>query len=184
MESIFERTWRNIKESKVKIIPKSIKVIDFMIWLSETQNVLFHGSNNQNITELEPRKANCTSKEFGNLKGVYAVSDPILPIFYAIKDTQKFRGMARSGILTTESGDKKYNFEISPELLEINPWSDGAIYILPKEKFRQGKDDYGNKIDEWICEEKIKPIGKILITPEDFPYLDQITPIKTLGTKT
>jgi hypothetical protein len=153
--------------------------VEFLRYLSEKKNLLIHGSN-FDIEKLEPRQANCKSKKFGNLNAVYATEDPILPVFYAIKDKNKFRGMAISGAdIHSSNGftETSYIFKVEPEMLAINPWSPGVIYVLSKDSFEQGTDDEGDLIDEWISREEVKQLAKIKVAPEDFPYLADIKTI-------
>jgi hypothetical protein len=175
-EEIYESLLQNGTE-KFTVLGEGVPKVDFFRWLVEKKGLLLHGSNNQEIIELEPRQANCTSKAFGNLSAVYAVTDPVLPIFYAIKDIEKFRGTAKSGYSETE-GDilskRQYKFAISKDLLEKEPWSNGAVYIVSKHLFTQGHDDEGRLIDEWACAVPVEPIGKIEVSVNDFPYFDEI----------
>ena len=153
---------------------------DFLAYLLSQKDVLLHGSNNNNIQELEPRQANCISKELGNMKGVYSVDDPVLPMFYAIKDKHKFRGFAVSGIDNNQEGDapkKNYIFKVSKEAYDAKPWSEGVVYILPRESFKQVADDDGELTNEWFSIEPVKPLAKLKINPQDFPYLDKIQPL-------
>ena len=156
---------------------------EFLDYVVKNYDVVLHGSNNKDIGEFEPRQANCASKKFGNMIGVYATEDDVLPMFYAIKDTEKFQGTAQSGYSRAhnEDGgviDKKYEFKISPHLLEVQPWSDGIVYILPKNSFEQGTDDDGNAIDEWMSKTPVKPIAKLNLAPEEFPYFNDIKAIE------
>jgi hypothetical protein len=94
----------------------------FLRYLTQEKDHLIHGSNNKEITELEQRKANCKSKKFGNQTGVYALKDEMIPIFFAIKDTDK---AYRAGVdsFSSQSGfrlheDKKdYIFKMTKEYL-------------------------------------------------------------------
>jgi|GEM_PF-3757758 len=83
----------------------------FLAYLLE-QGYLLHGSSVEDVETLEPRQANDASKKSGNQVAVYAVSDPILPIFYAIKDRKNLLGMTRSGYNIDENGVKTYRFQI------------------------------------------------------------------------
>jgi hypothetical protein len=149
---------------------------EFLDFVVREKGALLHGSNHQSIDEFEPRQANDAAKEFGNRAGVYAVEDPVLPIFYAIKDQKRFDGRAVSGYERVDT-NKKYDFAVSREMLEEKPWSDGAVYILPRETFEQGSDDDDELIDEWISQAPVRPIAKIKVAPEDFEYLDSIQPL-------
>ena len=163
-------------------LSEGVSKIDFLKWLLKEKGFLLHGSNNQEIDTLQPRQANCASKEFGNMKAVYAVEDCVLPTFYAIKDRAKFTGMARSGFTEVVDGEdtvREYEFAIDKDLIAQNPWSDGAVYILSRETFVQGHDNEGNPIDEWASEVGVIPLGKIKITPDDFSYLHEIKAIES-----
>ncbi len=179
-EKMFEEMFSTMRRTGVSAFtePKEgVAKTDFLAWLVEKKGVLLHGSNEQSILELEPRLANCRSKEFGNMKAVYAIADPILPTFYAIRDKDTFRGTSRSGIIElVDDGivTREYDFAVSRDMLEKAPWSQGAVYVLSKETFVQGHDDEGNIIDEWASLTPVVPIGKIKIQPNDFPYLHQI----------
>ncbi|MEK7530439.1 MAG: hypothetical protein AAB573_01090 [Patescibacteria group bacterium] len=147
--------------------------IDFLQFLVEEKRLLLHGSN-WDVAVLEPRLANCKSKKFGNLNAVYAVEDPMLPIFYAVKDKNKFNGVAVSG--TTQDGDKpkKYVFKVEQQMLNTQPWSAGVVYILSREGFEQGTDDDDFPIDEYISRIPVTPLAKLAVSPHDFPYLGSI----------
>ena len=152
---------------------------EFLKFVVTNYPVLLHGSNWKTTDDLEPRQANCKSKKFGNLKAVYSTQNHILPLFYAIKDKEKFQGIARSGTLNTLNRDTgemvtDYEFEVGPEMLKIKPWSDGVIYLLPKDLFEQGTNDNDKPIDEFVCREKVTPITRLAVNPDDFPYLNDI----------
>lgn len=155
---------------------------EFLDYVVKNYNVVLHGSNKKNINEFEPRQANCQSKKFGNQIGVYATEDDVLPMFYAIQDSEKFQGMAASGYSseTDENRvtEKKYLFEIDANLIAIKPWSEGVVYILPKDSFEQGTDDDGKLIDEWMSKAPVKPNAKLKLEPEEFPYLNDIKTIE------
>jgi hypothetical protein len=152
---------------------------EFLRYVVEQYPVLLHGSFDTTIKMLEPRQANDTIKSFGNQKAVYAVVDPILPIFYAIRDIQGkgFSNSIQSGCRTTISNGvttREYFFRLHPDDLKNQPWADGMVYILPKEGFVQGINERGNPIDEWASPVPVKPLAKLPVTPADFPYLDQV----------
>lgn len=155
----------------------------FLEFLVQNKNVVLHGSNRES-EELEPRQANCRSKKFGNLNAVYATEDNILPIFYAIKDKEKWDGPSASGYYKvieplTKQVDKKYEFEIDEKMVKSKPWSDGVIYVLSKKDFDQGVDDKGNLIDEFVSRSPVKPLFRLKVEPKDFPYLNNIKLIES-----
>ncbi len=145
----------------------------FLAYLLEN-GYLLHGSSVEDTEALEPRQANDASKKSGNQKAVYAVSDPILPLFYAIKDRNRLHGMVRSGYSTDDQGVKTYSFEIDGTLSEKDPWKNGVVYILPKENFVQTTDNQGKSTSEWVSYESVTPAARLRVTPEDFPYLKEV----------
>jgi len=145
----------------------------FLAYLLE-QGYLLHGSSVEDVETLEPRQVNDASKKSGNQVAVYAVSDPILPLFYAIKDRKKLLGMTRSGYNIDENGVKTYRFQIDGKRSEKDPWKNGVIYVLPKEKFTQSVNDDGELTDEWVSPVLIAPVARLRVTPEDFPYLEEV----------
>jgi hypothetical protein len=60
----------------------------FLCWLCDTQDVLLHGSGNSDIRVFEPRKSNDVDA-FGDRRAVYAASDGIWPLFFAIVDRDR-----------------------------------------------------------------------------------------------
>lgn len=139
---------------------------------------LLHGSSVDDLGALEPRQANDKSKKSGNQKAVYAVSDPVLPLFYAIKDRKRLHGMVHSGYSTDEHGVKKYSFQIDGTHSEKDPWKNGVVHILPKESFAQTMDDEGELTDEWVSYEPVTPAARLQVMPEDFPYLNEVKVVK------
>ena len=71
---------------------------EFLKFIVENKNVLLHGSASQDLEVLEPRQANDSVKKSGNKNAVYGITDPVLPIFYAIQDRKKLQGVVESGV--------------------------------------------------------------------------------------
>lgn len=177
-EQAFKSLYQKIIDSEEVFVIENIEglsKVDFLKYLSETGKFLFHGTNSGDIKELEPRQANCRSKKFGNLKGVYATQDSVLPIFHSIFNKKYFRGVYSSGLEFSDNEiDKGYVFKVDGEFEDKKQWTDGCVYILDKTKFEQGTDDDGKPIDEFVSREPIKPSAKMFVSPEDFPYLNEV----------
>ncbi|MDP3697262.1 MAG: hypothetical protein Q8R55_04525 [Candidatus Taylorbacteria bacterium] len=147
---------------------------DFLKFLVENKNVLLHGSPNRDLEVLEPRQANDTAKESGNKKAVYAVTDPVMAIFFAIQNREKINGTIESGTWDNpETGEQEYKFKI-PKNTQATFWTQGVIYIFDKNNFTTEKDNAGHSSGEWTSDSTAKPIAKIEIKPEDFQYLDKV----------
>lgn len=171
-EQLFESLYQQITTSENVFVIENIEgqsKVDFLKFLADKGEFLFHGTNSAEIEELEPRQANCRAKNFGNLNAVYATTDPVLPIYHSVFNRKYFSGVHSSGVK-----NDKYIFKIDGVFNDKKVWTDGCVYILDKSKFEQGTDDNGELIDEFASIEPVKPLVKMLVTPEDFPYLDEV----------
>jgi hypothetical protein len=148
---------------------------EFLKYLIEAKGFLLHGSN-RSMDSLEPRQANDELKLSGNKLAVYAVEDPVLPIFYSVLDKNKIQGLVVSG-KRNNGHQVEYIFEIPKDAIKAHPWTKGIIYIVSKDKFIQEADDEGEAIEEWSSSEEVIPWGKLSVNKEDFRFLDQVKPL-------
>jgi len=153
----------------------------FLCWLTDNKAVLLHGSGNGDIGRFEPRKADDVD-EFGNRRAVYAASDGIWPIFYAILDRERhpmslingcFRAAEKGGLT-----EPFYFFSVSRSALCHRPWRRGFVYLLPRETFKRQPPlhtgDGAFHVQQWASLVPVAPLARIAVGPEDFPFLEQI----------
>ncbi len=154
----------------------------FLAYLAEHKPVLFHGSGNPDLATLVPRQAS-DIVEFGNQRAVYAASDGIWPIFYAILDREQhevslLNACFRSVNPDASFDDPHYFFSIDEQAHQRQPWRDGTIYILPRAGFVAKPTTYKRgmtlQIMEWASLNEVAPIAKLTVGPADFPFLDQV----------
>ena len=74
----------------------------FLCWLADQKGYLLHGSGSADIQVFEPRQSNDVA-EFGNRKAVYAASDGIWPMFFAILDRNKYEMTIVNAAIRLES---------------------------------------------------------------------------------
>ncbi|CAM3603598.1 hypothetical protein [Marinicrinis lubricantis] len=143
----------------------------FLHYLSHQLDVVFHGSNHIDIERFEPREQTLYNGQW--TKSVFATTDPIWPMFYAVLDRAKVQGSFRNGCLVHKK--KRYHFySLNPSTMRSSPWTCGMLYILPKASFTMaGKGKL--RFDEWVSSVPVKPIGRIQIHPEDFFFIDKIS---------
>ncbi len=156
----------------------------FLSYLTDTKEILMHGSGNADIEEFEPRKSD-DSTEFGNRRAVYASSDAIWAMFFAVVDRHSrptatmnvaFRVMETDGT----KGMSYYFFSLDKDALALRPWWEGTMYILPRDSFEQEAPELYQGVmlesAHWASLVPVKPVGKLLVEPEDFPFLNRIVP--------
>lgn len=154
----------------------------FLCWLCDTQDVLLHGSGNPDIHEFEPRQSNDVH-EFGNRQAVYAASDGLWAMYFAIVDRDRYvRSLINACIRVVGAdgtrGDPYYYFSINDDAFEHQPWRAGTIYILPRAGFeQQPRQPYrGVELDvaQWASLAPVRPLAQVAVGPADFPFLAQI----------
>ena len=153
----------------------------FLCHLADHHNIALHGSGDPNIALFEPRQSNDLS-EFGNQKAVYAASDGLWAMFFAIVDRGRVMSVTNACVrLADETGTfhgPYYVFSVSQSALASQPWRTGSVYILPCGTFTtQPPIAFGSNevhIAQLASLEPVQPLAKLTVTPEDFPFLGQI----------
>lgn len=164
--------------------PLPVPKWQFLCWLADHKNVLLHGSGDPNITEFEPRQSNDLA-EFGNRKAVYAAGDGIWPMFFAIVDRVRYRMTIVNAAIRLETpdgtiSDPYYYFALTDSVFVQKPWREGFVYVLPKTGFEEQPGDVIGDVrvhtHHWASLRAVRPLAKLRVRPEDFPFLEQIRP--------
>jgi len=155
----------------------------YLSYLCETRELVLHGSQNQSIDIVEPRQAN-DKKAFSNQRTIYATTDGIWVIYFAILDRRKYPEMSlfnsclRARIAANYFSDPMYFFSITHSVLLQKPWCEGTIYILPRQSFEQEAPQQVQGMEivfpHWISTLPAKPVARLCVGPQDFPFLAQI----------
>ena len=156
---------------------------EFLSHLCETKELVLHGSQNQDIGTVEPRQAN-DKKAFSNQRAIYATTDGIWVIYFAILDRKKYPEMTlfNSCVCAQISADQfsepMYFFSITYSALRQKPWTEGVIYILPRQSFEREASHKTQGVEitfpHWISPLPADPVAKLQVGPQDFPFLAQI----------
>lgn len=93
------------------------------------------------------------------------------PCFFAVHKKKDYVGSIRNLCLSvhTNKGIKRYYYFSTNHKIP-NHWTNGTIYFFSKKLFKQG-----GIVDEWVCENEVKPLVKLSVTPDDFPFLNEIS---------
>lgn len=183
----FEQTYAaGLKHGSAQPLPYSLSAPkwQFLNYLCRNKNVLMHGSGEPNITEFEPRQSNDVN-EFGNRRAVYAASDALWAMYFAIVNREQvaslvnaaFRVLGDEGAPPNQS-DMHYFFSIGSDGPIATPWREGTLYVLPRDTFvQQVLDDSGDiklQTAQWASADVVKPLMKLAVQPDDFPFLQQV----------
>lgn len=155
---------------------------EFLQYAAGQDQFIFHGSGNGDIEEFRIRR---TSMELndksgsGNVQGIYGTHDGLWPLFFAIVDRGKITGSIRNGFSTfrNDAGEevRVYHFSINKDWLDERPWRRGTLYFLSRETFKRMPVSLeGGESNQWVSEVPVRPLARLTIEPEDFPFLQQI----------
>lgn len=154
----------------------------FVCYAAERQALAWHGSGVPDIALFEPRQANDLN-DFGNQKAVYAASDPLWAMFFAIVDRDRYPLSVTNACirLADEAGQihgPYYVFSVSRAFLPQQPWRTGTLYLLPRGTFQdQPAMPFGSSqvhIAQLASFAPVRPLARLTVSPADFPFLAQI----------
>ena len=151
----------------------------FLCGLADRREIAFHGTGDPNIESFEPRKP-IDFAPFGDQKAVFATSDPIWAMFYAIVDRDRYNLTLNNGciVLMDGTGPPHYYFSVTRSALDRQPWRTGYVYFLPAETFvEQPAGTYAGheaRIPQLASPVAVRPFARLEVAPDDFPFLAQI----------
>ncbi len=157
----------------------------FLDYLAEKRGVILHGSLLRHLGTLEPIRKSRDSTEFGDQPAIYVTQDPLWALFFAILERDHLQGSINNGAIWLKGDDgsiiRRYYFCINAENLRRSPWRPGAIYLMRGGQFETDPTDVGMKIGPYtlipthlLCRASIQPLARLLVEPEDFPFLNQV----------
>ena len=150
----------------------------FMCSVAARRRIAFHGTGDPRIESFEPREP-VDFAPFGKQQAVFATSDPIWAMFYAIVDRGRHRLTLNNGCLVLEdTGDAYYYFSVSRQALPRRPWRAGYLYFLPADTFvEQPGDVYAGqqaRVPQLASPVAVTPFARLRVAPRSFPFLGQI----------
>jgi hypothetical protein len=152
----------------------------WLSWLCEAQGFVAHGTGQADVTVFEPRQSNDTGW-FGNRKAVYASSDALWAMFFAIMNRPAVpMRIVNSAISVWSNGklEPRYFFGASNSALERGAFRNGWVYLLPGAGFEREPADsslgFVFESHHLAYLESVRPAFRVSVGPNDFPFLDRI----------
>jgi len=161
---------------------EDIDLWKFLCGVADRRRIAFHGTGDAGIESFEPRRP-IDFAPFGDQEAVFATSDPIWSMFYAIVDRVRYETTLNNGcILLLDAGGQDgvphYYFSVGRDALRQEPWRSGYVYFLPADSFvEQAPGVYGGhaaRVPQLASPVPVAPFARLRIAPEDFPFLAQI----------
>lgn len=155
--------------------------IDFLTYICDWRGFVVHGSPLKDLTMLEPIRKSSDTSEFGRRQQIFCSPDAAWAMWFAILDKNKYNS-TRNGSVRVGSGLKRvkyYHFELPAKIKNDPPFTDGMIYIARAEDFPDKRpypilDWFNGEIEEWGSTQPVTPLAKLKVSPQDFPYLNQV----------
>ena len=146
--------------------------------LAARRRIAFHGTGDPRIERFEPREP-VDFAPFGRRRAVFATSDPIWAMFYAIVDRGRYELTLNNGCLVLEdSGEAFYYFSVSRQALPRRPWRTGYLYLLPADTFVvQPGGLYAGRpahVPQLASPVAVTPFARLRVPPRSFPFLERI----------
>ena len=154
----------------------------FLSGVADRRRIAFHGTGDPDIESFEPRHP-VDFAPFGDQNAVFATSDPIWAMFYAIVDRDRHEITLNNGCIVVldsngRPGVPHYYFSISRQALEKRPWRTGYVYFLPADTFvEQSPGEYAGstaRVPQLASPTPVVPFARFRVSPADFPFLAQI----------
>lgn len=146
---------------------------EFFHYLTSRCGFLLHGSG-RSLASLEP-----SGQEDWNgrrIEAVFATSDPIWPVFFALLDWSALTGSIRNGgfLIEPKTNDEErfYFFSVNPCRDLANVLKEGTVHVVAAGGFRSRQ--HAVRFDEWHSSGAVKVIARVNVGPEDFPFRAQI----------
>ena len=179
----FEDVWQSINKGDLIDYSLPYPKWQFLTYLCETKEVVLHGSQNCQIKVVEPRQAN-DIRAYSNQNAIYATTDGIWVIYFAIVDREKHPGLTLfnscfcARISADQFSDPLYFFSITHSVLLQKPWCEGMIYILPRQSFEREASQQVQRVEivfpHWVSSVSAEPLARLLVGAQDFPFLSNI----------
>ncbi|HLL64095.1 MAG TPA: hypothetical protein VK401_13675 [Propionibacteriaceae bacterium] len=177
---------RRVEQGRGEVLPYDLAMPKwrFLSLLVEEAGVLLHGSSDPDIEEFRPRQP-VDVDEFSRQHAVYAASDGVWPIYFAIVDRTRVGSLLNACFTLPDGncGDERsryYFFSIEQTALGSHPWRAGTIYVLPRRSFvPQPPVRIGGhvvRVQQWASAEAVRPLARLPVVPADFPLLESVVP--------
>ncbi len=153
----------------------------FLQWLAE-QGWLLHGSRSGGLTELRPgRDGYGQPDDFSNTQGVYAASDGLWAMMYALRGPRVCQ-QSDMGLRLRQPGgtwsETRYFYSLATQDACVTDarslLAPGFVYVLGREGFHASAPYVHGGLGEvqeahWVSRTPALPVMSVPVSPDDFP---------------
>lgn len=145
-------------------------VADFLRYLSTDHHMLFHGTKRAGLTRLATERESGDSREFGRQEAVFASSDPLWAMFFALVN-RPYAKSFRNGSLASIGNPAKRRYYLSADVPDAEPLlTPGWMYVVSDEGFRSEPSPRGLiETGQWVSTDPVRPLAAVAVSPADYP---------------
>src|SRR5215472_11241251 len=152
--------------------------LDFLRWLAENRDVVFHGSPRGDISELSTERKSRDSTAWGNQQAVYGSTDPVWSLYFACLRRDHGWTGTKNGSMGLAGGSlypRHYFFLHNRGSASPDRFGPGSLYLLPPATF-VADEPIAGAIDtaHLVSREPVRPLARLDVTPADFPFRDRV----------
>ncbi len=142
---------------------------ELLQYLVTCRELLLHGSNRRGTSRFEPRDQG--DFEGKPVRAVFATDDEIWPIYFAIVNRARVRGLTNGVVHVHAGGSRRsrYFFAISADPRDVASWTAGAVYAVPRATFVQQRQPR-----EWLSAEPVDAAFEVPVEAHDFPFIADV----------
>jgi len=162
-------------------LPAGVPRWVFLEWLVR-RGWLLHGSNEAGITRFEPRAPyDASVDDFSKRTAVFASSDGVWALMYALRDRARVRGMLNAAMQLWEGerwSGMRYFLSLAPREGGVTDGRAllraGSVYVLPAGGFERMPPYAWPGVGEvlephWANPEPVRPVWCVRVSAVDFP---------------
>ncbi|BDP42422.1 hypothetical protein DAETH_23910 [Deinococcus aetherius] len=163
-------------------LPGDVPRWAFLAWLAG-EGWLLHGSARGDLTLFEPRTPHDLGPdEFSKRTGVFAASDGLWAMMYALLDRNRVAGMLNTAVQVQEAdggwSPMRYFLSLAPRDPAVKDGrallSPGFVYVLPEGGFEPMPAYEWPGLGEvrephWVNPAPVRPVLAVPVTPAHFP---------------
>ena len=154
---------------------------EFLNYLCDWKGYVAHGSPHSELANLEPVRYTTDTTDFGKRRQVFGSPDAIWAMWFAILDKAQV-SRTDNGCVRVGRGlerVKYYHFDLPKECSGAPPFVAGMLYFARPEDYPDRRshtvlDWLEAEIEEWGSSKPVRPIMRVPVQPDEFPYLRDV----------